>query len=71
MLCYGKPQDPSKYYLTADKQVIFFLMKHDIQPLYNDGKIFYFTRSDKLDECLVEYRKSLRKEGAEIGTETM
>lgn len=71
MLCRGKPINLSAYYPTTDRQMIYFMMKNDVQPLYHDGKIFYFARTGVFEKWLVEYKKSFKKGGSQFGTEAM
>lgn len=52
MLCKQVPKDKVKYYATSNVKLIHTLMENDIYPLYSDGTIFYFVRTEKFEKYM-------------------
>ena len=51
-------------------KMIHFLMLNGIYPLYSDGNKMYFIRNEEFEKWIMEYKKSLGKEGTHA-TEAM
>lgn len=52
MLCKQVPENKEKYYATDDARIIYYLIKHDIHPLYNDGAMFYFIKTEEFEKYM-------------------
>lgn len=52
MLCKQVPKNKEKYYATDDARIIHYLIKHDIHPLYNDGAMFYFIKTEEFEKYM-------------------
>ena len=52
MLCRRVPENKEKYYATDDARIIHYLIEHDIYPLYNDGAMFYFIRTEEFEKYM-------------------
>lgn len=52
MLCKQVPENKEKYYATDDARIIHYLIKHDIHPLYNDGAMFYFIKTEEFEKYM-------------------
>lgn len=52
MLCKQVPKNKEKYYATHDTRIIHYLMKHGVYPLYSDGTIFYFIKTEKFEKYM-------------------
>lgn len=44
MIIRGTPKDIERYIKVKNKSVYMFLLKLNIQPLYFDGKIYYYKK---------------------------
>ena len=52
MLCRRVPENKEKYYATDDARIIHYLIEHDIYPLYNDGIMFYFIKTEEFEQYM-------------------
>ena len=52
MLCRRVPENKEKYYATDDAKIIHYLIKHDIYPLYSDGAMFYFIKTEEIEQYM-------------------
>lgn len=52
MLCRRVPENKEKYYATDDARIIHYLIEHDIYPLYNDGVMFYFIKTEEFEKYM-------------------
>ena len=52
MLCKQVPKNKEKYYATDDARIIHYLIKHDVHPLYNDGIMFYFIKTEEFEKYM-------------------
>lgn len=52
MLCRRVPENKEKYYATDDARIIHYLIEHDIYPLYNDGVMFYFIKTEEFEQYM-------------------
>ena len=52
MLCRRVPENKEKYYATDDTRIIHYLIEHDIYPLYNDGVMFYFIKTEEFEQYM-------------------
>ena len=52
MLCKQVPKNKEKYYATDDTRIIHCLIEHDIYPLYNDGIMFYFIKTEEFEKYM-------------------
>ncbi len=52
MLCRRVPENKEKYYATDDARIIHYLIEHDIYPLYNDGIMFYFIKTEEFEKYM-------------------
>ena len=52
MLCRRVPENKEKYYATDDAKIIHYLIEHDIYPLYNDGVMFYFIKTEEFEQYM-------------------
>lgn len=52
MLCRRVPENKEKYYATDDARIIHYLIEHDIYPLYNDGVMFYFVKTEEFEQYM-------------------
>ena len=52
MLCKRVPENKEKYYATDDARIIHYLIEHDIYPLYNDGVMFYFIKTEEFEQYM-------------------
>ena len=52
MLCRRVPENKEKYYATDDARIIHNLIGHDIYPLYSDGAMFYFIKTEEFEQYM-------------------
>ena len=52
MLCKQVPKNKEKYYATDDAGIIHHLIEHDIYPLYSDGVMFYFIKTEEFEQYM-------------------
>ena len=52
MLCRRVRENKEKYYATDDARIIHYLIEHDIYPLYNDGVMFYFIKTEEFEKYM-------------------
>lgn len=52
MLCRRVPENKEKYYATDNARIIHYLIEHDIYPLYNDGVMFYFIKTEEFEQYM-------------------
>ena len=52
MLCRRVPENKEKYYATDDARIIHCLIERDIYPLYNDGIMFYFIKTEEFEQYM-------------------
>lgn len=52
MLCRRVPENKEKYYATDDARIIHYLIEHDVYPLYNDGIMFYFIKTEEFEKYM-------------------
>ena len=52
MLCRRVPENKEKYYATDNAKIIHYLIEHDIYPLYNDGVMFYFIKTEEFEQYM-------------------
>lgn len=52
MLCKQVPQNKEKYYATDDTRIIHYLIEYDIHPLFNDGIMFYFIKTEEFEKYM-------------------
>ena len=52
MLCRRVPENKEKYYATDDARIVHYLIEHDIYPLYNDGVMFYFIKTEEFEQYM-------------------
>ena len=52
MLCRRVPENKEKYDATDDARIIHYLIEHDIYPLYNDGVMFYFIKTEEFEQYM-------------------
>ena len=52
MLCRRVPENKEKYYANDDARIIHYLIEHDIYPLYNDGVMFYFIKTEEFEQYM-------------------
>lgn len=52
MLCKQVPENKEKYYAIDDARIIHYLIEHDIYPLYNDGVMFYFIKTEEFEKYM-------------------
>lgn len=52
MLCKQVPKNKENYYATDDARIIHYLIEHDIYPLYNDGIMFYFIKTEEFEKYM-------------------
>lgn len=52
MLCRRVPENKEKYYATDDARIIHYFIEHDIYPLYNDGVMFYFIKTEEFEKYM-------------------
>lgn len=52
MLCRRVPENKEKYYATDNARIIHYLIEHDIYPLYNDGVMFYFIKTEEFEKYM-------------------
>lgn len=52
MLCRRVPENKEKYYATDDARIIHYLIEHDIYPLYGDGIMFYFIKTEEFEKYM-------------------
>lgn len=52
MLCRRVPENKEKYYAIDDARIIHYLIEHDIYPLYNDGIMFYFIKTEEFEKYM-------------------
>lgn len=52
MLCRRVPENKEKYYATDDTRIIHYLIEHDIYPLYSDGAMFYFIKTEEFEKYM-------------------
>lgn len=52
MLCRRVPENKEKYYATDNARIIHYLIEHDIYPLYNDGIMFYFIKTEEFEKYM-------------------
>lgn len=52
MLCKRVPENKEKYYATDDARIIHYLIENDIYPLYNDGVMFYFIKTEEFEQYM-------------------
>ena len=52
MLCKQVPKNKEKYYATNDARIIHHLIEHDIYPLFSDGTMFYFIKTEEFEKYM-------------------
>lgn len=52
MLCKQVPENKEKYYATDDARIIHYLIENDIYPLYSDGVMFYFIKTEEFEKYM-------------------
>lgn len=52
MLCRRVPENKEKYYATDDARIIHYLIEHDIYPLFSDGTMFYFIKTEEFEKYM-------------------
>ena len=52
MLCRRVPENKEKYYATDNARIIHYLIEHDIYPLYSDGAMFYFNKTEEFEKYM-------------------
>ena len=52
MLCKQAPKNKEKYYATDDARIIHYFIEHDIYPLYSDGAMFYFIKTEEFEKYM-------------------
>lgn len=52
MLCKQVPKNKEKYYAIDDARIIHYLIEHDVYPLYNDGIMFYFIKTEEFEKYM-------------------
>ena len=52
MLCRRVPENKEKYYATDNARIIHYLIERDIYPLYNDGVMFYFIKTEEFEKYM-------------------
>lgn len=52
MLCRRVPENKEKYYATDDARIIHYLIEYDIYPLYSDGVMFYFIKTEEFEQYM-------------------
>ena len=52
MLCRRVPENKEKYYATDDARIIHYLIENDIYPLYSDGVMFYFIKTEEFEKYM-------------------
>lgn len=52
MLCRRVPENKEKYYATDDARIIHYFIEHNIYPLYSDGIMFYFIKTEEFEKYM-------------------
>ena len=52
MLCRRVPENKEKYYAIDDARIIHYLIENDIYPLYSDGIMFYFIKTEEFEKYM-------------------